>query len=114
MPLVLFLFGKFVESSAFLLVPPLVTQFHGTFLECFVWQSNEKLLRIDVRGNSAITIEGAQLLARAVMVKWLHRSLGTEQATHTRKNKQLTVVLCLSGQNSGDGGVQRNPCQGPP
>ena len=72
------------------------------------------LLRIDVRSNEAITIEGAKLLTRAVMVKWLHLSLCTEQATHTRKDKQPTAALCLSGQESDDGGVQWNSCQGTP
>ena len=101
-------------SSVGLLPRSPVTRIHGMFLEFCVLQDNETLLWIDVRNNDDITIEGAELLTRAVMVKWLHCSLCTEQATHTRKDKQLTAVLCLSGQESGDGGVQRNSCQGPP
>ena len=32
------------------------------------------------------------------MVKWLHRSLCTEQATHTRKDKQLTACCAYQGR----------------
>jgi len=53
----------------------------------------------EVRYNSNITMEGAELLTRAVMVKWLHRSLCTEQATHTQR--QNNSLLCCAYQDRG-------------